>query len=112
MKWIKIKDKGIEITNEQQFNGLVYPEILTKVKESEIADYPLLQELRNTGKYNFLKDFWVFVPNPDKISKKNNYIARFSADSVRAGLSCSRIPDYSSSSLGVFLIRKIKEKSK
>ena len=110
--WLKIPEKNIEITTKQQFNGKTYPEILKEVKKSEIADYELLQELRNTGKYSFLKDFWVFVPNPDKISKKNNYVARFGAGSGGAGLGCDGYPGYSYSSLGVFLIRKIKEKGK
>jgi hypothetical protein len=47
MKWIKIKSEGIEITNEQQFNGKTYSEILKEVKEEEIASYELLQRLRN-----------------------------------------------------------------
>lgn len=106
--WIKIPEKNIEITTKQQFNGKSYPEILKLVKEEEIADYLLLQELRNTGKYEFLKDFWVFVTNPDKISNKNKYIARFDANSDLANLYCLRDADNSYPSLGVFLVRKLK----
>jgi hypothetical protein len=109
MKWLKILKKGIEITTKQQFNGKTYSEILKEVKEEEIATYELLQELRNKD-YKFLKDFWVFVPNPDKVSKKNNYVARFGADSVRADLICDGGLSYLNFSLGVFLIRKLKEK--
>lgn len=110
-EWIKIPEKGIEITSKQHFNGKTYAEILEEVEEEQIATYELLQELRNKG-YEFLKDFWVFVPNPDKISKENNYVAWFVAVSDRAGLDCDRDPSYSSSSLGVFLIRKIKRGKK
>jgi len=112
MKWIKIKEEGIEITNKQQYNGKTYPEILKKVKEEEIASYELLQRLRNTKKYNFLKEFWIFVPNPDKRSKKRNCVAGFVADSDRADLYCNGLPYYSYPSLGVFLIRKLKNENK
>lgn len=109
-KWISIDKfkKGYEITTNQQFNNKTYGEILKLVNEKEIADYPLLQELRNSEKYKFLKDFWVFVPNLDKISKKNNYVARFVAFSDRAYFDCGRRPYNSAPSLGVFLIRRRK----
>lgn len=109
--WIKIPEKNIEITSKQQFNNKTYSEILKEVKEKEIADYQLLQELRNTGKYNFLENFWVFVPNPDIMSAKNNFVARFNADSGRAFLLCWHL-DIAVASLGVFLIRKIKKLNK
>jgi len=108
-KYIKIKELGIEITPEQQFNGLTYKEILKKVKESEIATYEILQKIRNLGKYEFTKDFWVFVPNPDKISKDNGYVARFVANSSRAILDCEWGPEIAVASLGVFLYRKCKK---
>jgi len=71
LKWIKIPEEGIEITDSQQYNGLTYSEILKKVKEEEIANYELLRKLRSTKKYKFLEDFLVFVPNPDENLKKN-----------------------------------------
>ncbi len=112
--WLEIPGKGIKITNKLQFIGKTYPEILKEVDETEIADYSLLQELRNEGfksnwdKYGFLKDTWAFVPNPDEVSKSNGYVARFDADSDCAGLGCDRGSDYSDSDLGVFLVKKIK----
>ena len=106
--WIKIPELKIEITNKQMFNGKTYPEILKEVKEEEIASYELMQKLRNSGKYDFLKEFWVFVPNPDLISKKNNYIARFGAFSGSADLFCNWDASYSAPSLGVFLVRELK----
>ena len=112
--WLEIPGKGIKITNKLQFIGKTYPEILKEVDETEIADYSLLQELRNEGfksnwdKYGFLKDTWAFVPNPDEVSKSNGYVAWFCADSGYAGLSCGGSSVYSGSNLGVFLVKKIK----
>lgn len=111
--WLEIPEKGIKITTKQQFNGKTYTEILQEVDESEIADYNLLQELRNEGfksnweKYKFLEDCWAFVPNPDEVSKSNNYVARFDCYSGCAVLYCWNYSDVSGSSLGVFLIKKL-----
>lgn len=112
--WLKIPERGIKIITKSQFTGKTYPEILKEVNETEIADYKLLQELRNEGfksnwkKYKFLKDTWAFVPNPDEVSKSNNYVARFCVYSGYAGLGCDWGSDDSDSSLGVFLIKKLK----
>ncbi len=112
--WLEIPKKGIKITTKLQFAGKTYPEILKEIDESEIADYPLLQNLRNEGfksnweKYGFLKDTWAFVPNPDEVSKANGYVARFYVDSGYADLGCDGDSDYSVSSLGVFLVKKLK----
>ncbi len=112
--WLEISEKGIKITNKLQFTGKTYPEILKEVNENEIADYKLLQELRNEGfksnweKYGFLKDTWAFVPNPDEVSKANGYVARFVVYSDCAYLDCFRDSDYSDSTLGVFLVKKLK----
>jgi len=109
-EWVSIDKfkKDYEISTKQQFNGKTYGEILKLVKEKEIADYPLLQKLRNSGEFKFLKEFWVFVSNPDKISENNNYVARFYADSDRADFICYRNGSYRYASLGVFIIRKVK----
>ena len=112
--WLKIPEKKIKITTKLQFTGKTYSKILKEVNESEIADYKLLQELRNEGfksnwkKYGFLKDTWAFVPNPDEVSKANGYVARFSVGSGYADLGCYGGSGYSYSTLGVFLIKKIK----
>lgn len=116
--WLDIPEKGISILTKLQFKGKTYPEILKEVNESEIADYTLLQELRNAGfkskwkKYSFLKDFSAFVPNPDEISKSNDYVARFYADSGDAVLNCYGDSRGSYSVRGVFLIRKLKNGKK
>ena len=112
--WLEIPEKGIKITNKLQFTGKTYPEILEEVNEDEIAGYQLLQDLRNEGfksnwnKYEFLKDTWAFVPNPDDASKSNGRVARFYVGSGFADLNCYRYSDVSYSYLGVFLIKKLK----
>lgn len=75
----------------------------------EIATYELLQYLRNNQpeEFNLIKT-WEFCQNPDNISKKNNYVARFNADSDGANFICYWDPSYSSSSLGVRYFRRIK----
>ena len=115
--YLKIPEKEIMITTKLQFKGKTYPEILKEVDESKIADYNLLQELRNEGfksgwkKYGFLEDFWAFVPNPDEVSKSNNYVARFVAGSGYAVLYCCCDSGDSNSALGVFLVKKILKKN-
>ena len=113
-QWIKIS-KTEEISTIQLHNNKTYAEILKLLNKNErIADYTLLKDLRNEGfesnwtKYPFLKEFWVFVPQEDKISEKNNYVARFDADSGRAVLYCNGSPSGSNASLGVFVVRKVK----
>ena len=104
-EWTSIS-KTEEIS-KQVYNEKTYAEILTLLRKGErIADYPLLQELRNSGKYEFLKDFWVFVPNPDKISLDNKYVAGFSAGSGGADFDCDRYPDGRIAGLGVFVVRR------
>ena len=111
--WLEIPERGIKITIKLQFTNKKYSEILKEVNESDIADYKLLQELRNEGfksdwkKYTFLKDTWAFVPNPDEVSKSNGFVARFSANSDYGVLYCRSDSYYSYNSLGVFLVKKI-----
>ena len=111
--WLEIPERGIKITIKLQFTNKKYSEILKEVNESDIADYKLLQELRNEGfksdwkKYTFLKDTWAFVPNPDEVSKSNGFVAGFFADSDYADLNCWDNSDNSNYSLGVFLVKKI-----
>ena len=107
MKWIKLIT-GEEISSKPMHLGKTYAEAKALLKENEyIADYLLLQDLRNCGKYpdSFTK-FWVFVPNPDKISEKSGFVARFSADSSRVCLVCYWDPLDAGPELGVFVVRK------
>lgn len=111
--WLEIPERGIKITTKLQFTNKNYQDILKEVDEREIADYKLLQELRNEGfksgwkKYGFMKDTWAFVPNPDEVSKTNGYVAWFFCYSGCAVLYCGRNSGCCGSTLGVFLIKKI-----
>jgi hypothetical protein len=108
--YTKIPELGIEIS-QQVYNNKTYAEILEIVKEEQIVTHDMLFKLRSlTDKYPQFKDFWVFCPNPDKVSKNNNYVAGFIAGSGWAWLGCSRFPTGVGSSLGVFLYRKLRSK--
>lgn len=115
--YIEIPELGIKITPKQLFNGEAYEEIIKKVLEDNIATYEILQKLRNIAfesgwkKYPFMKDFWVFVPNPDEAGKSECSVAGFYAGSGRASLSCGRIPSFWNSNLGVFLYCPITSKT-
>lgn len=108
IKWIKIKDKKIEVSR-QTYNGKTYAEILKLLKKGEsIANYNLLQKLRDDNDYCEklgLDDCWAFVPNPDKKMGEKGYVAGFYADSDGAGLSCNWNPSCADAGLGVFLVR-------
>lgn len=113
--WLEIPNKGIKINTKLQFKGKTYSDILKQVDESEVANYQLLQELRNEGfksnwtKYAFLKDFYAFVPQTDEVAKSNGYVARFYSYSSCTGLRTYYFSYDSVSSLGVFVIKKLKK---
>ena len=110
--YIDVPELNFSITPIQQFNGKTYVEIVKQVGEENIATHDELQKLRNIAfksnwkKYSFMKEFCAFVPNPDEVSKANNYVAVFDAVSDRAGLYCGRDPTYTDSGLGVILVRR------
>jgi hypothetical protein len=114
--WLEIPERGIAITTKLQFKGKTYPDILKEVDESHIADYDLLQGLRNEGfksnweKYGFLKDFSAFVPNKDEVSKASGYVAYFYTYSWYAYLGSGGYSSSADSGRGVFLIKKIAKK--
>jgi hypothetical protein len=60
---------------------------------------------KKTRKQLNLSTCWFYIINPFK----NNYIARFYADSDRADLFCIRLPQYSNTALGVRFKRKLKD---
>ena len=102
---IEVPELGIKIIPRQMFNGKVYDKNI----EEFLPTYEILQKLRNIAfesnweKYSFMKKFWVFVPNPDKVSKEKGFVAWFDAYDDWAFLFCGRIPSYRDSNLGVFL---------
>jgi len=116
--FIEVPELGIKITPVQYFNGKIYSEIFEEVDESQIATYEILQKLRNISfesgwkEYPFMKSFWVFVLNPDNVSKANGYFARFVAYSGGAFLDCYRYPSGGCSGLGVFLYCPIISKAR
>ncbi len=115
-KGIKVPELGIKIIPILLFNGKIYSEILKEVSEEFIVPYEILQKLRNIAfesgweKYPFMKKFWVFVPNPDEVSKSNGYIAGFNADDDRVGMDCDGGPSNWNPDLGVFLYCPIEKK--
>jgi len=117
VEYIDIPELGISISNKLVYLNKTYSEILKLVKEENIADYPLLQKLRNEGKesnwkkYSFLKEFYAYVPNPDLVSKLNGYVAVFYAYSYWSDLYCDGGSGCRNSDRGVFLIKKM-EKNK
>jgi len=110
--WFNIPEKNIQIT-KQVYNNKTYEEILYFLNDGEeVADHNLLQELRNDDKYRELlglDDFLVFVPNPDKLMRNKGYVAGFGSDSDGAWIVYDGDPSDRSASLGVFLVRKLKE---
>ena len=100
---------GWEIETEIHHKGKTYVECEADCPKGwEIPTYFLLQELRNSkhAEELHLIDTWEFVQNPDTISKKNNYVARFNAIAGRAGLDGYGDPSDTDADLGVRFCRK------
>ena len=122
-----LEEKKKQLLSKQENNSKVYiyldkfkcwilPEVILKNKTydeqkaeipsgCEIASYEIIQYCRNNNLHKCFIDFWVHVPNPDRISEKN-YVARFDANSGRADLGCNGDPTDTYPSLGVFVVRK------
>ena len=107
VRYRKIQE-GLEISRKPlHFNKKWIDQLNCLKKGEKIASYHLLQQLRNSQNWpDSFSNFWVNVPNPDKISENKGYVARFVANSSRAYLDCGRDPLDSNSALGVFVIRK------
>jgi len=115
-EWIHIPELKIEVQTKIHHKNKIYSECEKDLSKGEsIPTYEQIQWLRNS-KYKDqlnLDDSWEFVQNPDNISKKNNYVAGFYADSGYADLYCDRYSGDSDSVLGVrFVRKKISKKSK
>lgn len=111
LKTMKIKELNIEIETEIHEKGKTFAEAIKSCpKGFRIPTYAELQWLRNSKycKELGLLDTWEFVRQDDKISKKNNYVAWFNADSDGAYLSCDGDPGSSDSSFGVRFVRNLK----
>ena len=110
-EWVKIPELKIEVQNQIHHKDKTYAECEKDlIKGESIPTYEQIQWLRNS-KYKDqlnLDDSYEFVQNPDNISKKNGYVARFSADSDCANLDCNGDSSDSDSDLGVRFVRKLK----
>jgi hypothetical protein len=117
-EWVYIKELGIEIQKaihhkEKSYNELV-EEFGKEYVEEHLPTYAQLQFLRNS-KYCEelgLLGTWEFAKQEDKISKENNYVARFDAGSDGVGFNCYRYPYYSDASLGVRFVAHTKKLKK
>ena len=115
-EWLYIPELKIEIQTKIHHKNKSYDDLVKEFGkeylEEHLPSYAQLQLLRNNKKYCKslgLISTWEFVKQEDEISRKNGYVARFSADSGWAYLGCARDPDYSDSTLGVRFVRKKKE---
>ena len=111
--WVKIPELKIEVQNKIHHKNKTYAGCEKDLSNGEsIPTYEQIQWLRNS-KYKDqlnLDDSYEFVQNPDNISKKNGYVARFCAGSDCAGLYCYMVSSYSGSYLGVRFVRSLKVK--
>ncbi len=116
-EWVKIPKLNIEIQNKIHDKGKSYDELVKKYGKEELeknlptyAQLQFLRNLENEGKIKLgLLDTWEFVKQEDDISKKNDYVAGFCADSDDCGLSCYRNSRDSYSNLGVRFVRRKKK---
>lgn len=110
--WVKIPELKIEVQKEIHHKDQTLANALKDLKKGErIPTYAELQWLRNSDKYREmlnLVDTWEFVKQEDKLSKNNNYVARFYANSDGAVLDCYRDPVSANASLGVRFVREMK----
>lgn len=105
-----IEELDLEIS-QLAYKDMTYSEILKVVEEKDIATHEELFALRKlVNKYPQFKDFYAFVPNPDDVAKKNGYVARFYANSVRVYLGTYYYSDGSGSTLGVFVVKRKEKK--
>ncbi len=113
--WLYIPELKIEVQTKIHHKDKTYAECEKDLSKGEsIPTYEQIQWLRNS-KYRDqlnLLDTWEFVQNPDKISKDNDYVARFDAGSDCANLGCDWDSSYANSGLGVRFAKKLKVENK
>jgi hypothetical protein len=109
-KTLKIPELKIEVETEIHDKGKCLKDI-TIPKGWRLLKVDEIFWLRNSkyrDKLNLLYT-WEFIEQPDEISKKNGYVAWFSALSDWAVLHCNWSPGYSDSGLGVRFCRDLKK---
>ena len=108
MKTIKIKELNIEVETEIHDKNKILSEIRIP-KGWRLLTVNEIIWLHNSKykKQLNLEDTWEFIKQPFKINK--DYVARFGAISVWAGLDCDRNSGIRDDSLGVRFCKDIKE---
>jgi len=118
-KWLDIPELKISVEIEVHDKNKSFDDLDLKNREKELLTVEQCIWLANSKYAKELKmdgsssedDF--FIQQPFNLNRKNNYVARFFADSDYAGLYCDIDSDYSVSDLGVrFVRKKIFKKSK
>lgn len=112
-EWLYIPELNIEVEIEVHDKGKSWDELGLSKREKELLTIERCKFLANNPQYaKILKmdgsrsndDF--FIQQPFNLNRKNGYVARFVAGSVRADLYCYWDPVDSCSSLGVRFVRK------
>ena len=116
--WIKIPELGIEVQKDVHDKGESWDNLNLSKREKDLMTAEQCIWLANSKYAKKLKmdgsssDDDFFIQQPFDLSRKNNYVARFYANSDYADLDCYENSDYSNSTLGVRLIKKLKVKKK
>lgn len=114
--WLEIPELGIQVEIDVHDKNKSWNNLNLKDREDELLTVEQVIWLANSKYAKKLKmdgissedDF--FIKQPFNLSRKNNYVARFDADSGCAGLICYGGADGSGSCLGVRFVRKISGK--
>lgn len=111
---VNLEDRAFEVELKPHHRGQTHSECESDAPKGwEIPSYWLLQSMRNDpkirGKFSLIET-WECVQNPDVVSRKKGYVARFYAYSDGASLDCDRDPSDSDAELGVRYAREISKK--
>ena len=108
MKTIKIKELKIEVETKIHDKGEVLKDINIPKGWRLLRAEEIIFLFNNYKEKLNMEDTWEFIEQPFKLNKKNDYVARFYADSDRAYLNCFGFPQDASDSLGVRFCRSLK----
>ena len=111
-KWLNVPELKISVEIEVHDKDKSWDELNLSKREKELLTAEQCIWLANSKYAKKLKmdgsssedDF--FIQQPFNLSRKNNYVARFYADSGYADLDCYWGSGYSDSTLGVRFVRK------
>ena len=108
-EWLYIPELKVEVqTKIHHLNETLSNAMKDMKKDERLITYPEIQWLRNSKYAEQLNliNTWEFVEQPDNVSKKNGYVARFIAFSDVACFGCGRDASVRDVSLGVRFVRK------